>query len=102
MNNTFKTNNVLNVVKEAREVLNTIIDNKDSMSKMMMGAVFMTLLDSVKDVTAYVANPDNDASVVEEAMRQLDEAISRLEDDLDDMNMAEYDPSFNPNNKGSA
>lgn len=98
----FKSENILDVVKQSREVLKAILQIEDPTAKMIYGATFMALLNSVQEITSYITHPDNDKETIKEAMVMLDQAIERLETDMDDMIMGTVGLSHNPNNKGNA
>ena len=96
-----KSDEVLGVVKEARKVIQSIIDNKDEGARIRQALVFVLMFQSLSQLIQELVSCETDEERAQ-GMALLDDAIARLEDDNDLIAAFKYDPSFNPNNKGDA
>lgn len=91
---------ILNLVKQARTVISNILNIEDEEVKVRRALVFVLMLQSMEQLMQELTFTDKDGQV--EGMKLLDAAIAKLDTEADDIFGTKQNGWYNPNNKGDA
>jgi hypothetical protein len=91
---------ILNLVKQARVVLGNILKMEDEETRVRRALVFVLMLQSLEQLTQEITFIDKEGQ--EEGLKLLDTAIARLDNEADEIFPAKQSPWYNSGNKGDA
>lgn len=103
MDDTFKHEYILEVVKSSRQVLDSILTHPSKEKQQMLALIFVALLQQLEDVTIELVATE-DPENLKAKLSILDGAIQKLQIDADQLTsiLSGNFPPFNPNTKGEA
>lgn len=102
MENGFKHEDILNLIKEARKIIGHIVEHPNQLKSVGLALLFITILQKLQEVTTELVEV-SDKKVVQDHLKTIDAAISKLEEDADNITAILCGGApFNPNNRGEA